>query len=58
MNEAQCYDTFRELRWPEGRQCLFCNSKRVIRRAFDEKEPAKQHCNSRYGVGDFNCHGT
>ena len=30
--EAQCYDSVRELRWPEGRQCPFCDAKRVIKR--------------------------
>ena len=42
MDDAQCYDTVRELRWPEGRQCPLCDSKRVIRRGFDEKESTRQ----------------
>jgi hypothetical protein len=42
MDDAQCYDTIRELRWPEGRECPFCDSKRIIRRGFDDKKPAKQ----------------
>ena len=45
MDNVQCYDTVRELRWPKGRQCPFCDSKYVIRRGYDEKELAKQ----RYG---------
>jgi transposase-like protein len=32
----------RELRWPEGRTCPFCQSHRVIRKGFDHKGPAKQ----------------
>jgi transposase-like protein len=43
--EAQCDDSVRELRWPEGRQgrpCPFCDAKRVITRGFDENEPARQ----------------
>jgi hypothetical protein len=36
IDDTQYYDTVRKLRWPEGRQCPFCNSKR----GFDEKEPA------------------
>lgn len=43
IDDAQCYDTVRELRWPEGRECPFCNSKRVIRKGFNEKEPSRQH---------------
>ena len=42
MDDAQCYDTVRELRWSKGRQCLFCDSKRTIRRGFDEKESTRQ----------------
>lgn len=43
IDDAQCYDTVRELRWPEGRACPFCNSKRVIRKGFNETEPSRQH---------------
>ena len=42
IDDAQCYDTVRELRWPEERQCPFCDSKRVIKRGFDEKELSRQ----------------
>lgn len=42
IDDAQCYDTVRELRWPEGRTCPFCKSHRVIRRGFDDTESAKQ----------------
>ncbi|WP_041280036.1 transposase [Desulfobacula toluolica] len=42
IDDTQCYDTVRELRWPEGRACPFCESRRVIRRGFDEKESARQ----------------
>nr|WP_320190832.1 transposase [uncultured Desulfobacter sp.] len=42
IDDTQCYDTVRELRWPEGRQWPFCGSKRVIKRGFDKKEPARQ----------------
>ena len=42
IDDVQCYDTVRELRWPEGRECPFCGSRRVIKRGFDDKEPARQ----------------
>ncbi|HAR32549.1 MAG TPA: transposase [Desulfobacter sp.] len=38
IDDRQCYETVRELRWPEGCQCPFCDSKR----GFNEKKPAKQ----------------
>ena len=42
LDEAQCYDRLREMRWPEGRQCPTCDSHRVIRRGFDDDHPARQ----------------
>lgn len=42
IDDTQCYDTVRELRWPEGRKCPVCDSHRVIRRGCDKKESAKQ----------------
>lgn len=38
IDDAQCYDTVRELRWSEGRKCPFCKFRLVIRIGFDEKE--------------------
>lgn len=47
MDEAQCYDQLREMRWPAGRRCPFCDGRRVIRRGFDDQHPARQRyqCN-------------
>lgn len=42
LNDAQCYDQLREMRWPEGRTCPHCEGKRVVRRGFDERQPARQ----------------
>ena len=43
LDEAQCYDTVRELRWPEGRFCPFCESRRVIRRGFANRSPCQRY---------------
>jgi len=53
MDDAQCYDQLRELRWPEGRQCPHCEGRRVIRKGFDETHAARQRyqckdCNKRF----------
>jgi transposase-like protein len=47
IDDVQCYATVRELRWPEGCECPFCGSKKVIKRGFDDLERAKQRyaCN-------------
>jgi transposase-like protein len=41
------------LRWPSGVQCPACESPHVIRRGFDDTEPARQ----RYACHDL-CTGT
>ena len=50
IDEVQCYQTVRELRWPDGIDCPSCESKQVIKRDFDDTEPARQ----RYECHD--CH--
>ena len=42
IDDAQCYQTVRELRWPDGVACPSCESKEVIKRGFDDTEPARQ----------------
>ncbi len=32
IDDAQCYQTVRELRWPDGVECPSCESKQVIKR--------------------------
>jgi len=50
IDDVQCYQTVRELRWPDGVVCPSCESKYVIKRGFDDTEPARQ----RYECHD--CH--
>src|SRR5712691_11009263 len=42
IDDVQCYQTVRELRWPDGIACPSCQSKQVIKRGFDDTEPARQ----------------
>jgi transposase-like protein len=42
IDEVQCYQTVRELRWPDGVACPSCESTHVIKRGFDDTEPARQ----------------
>jgi transposase-like protein len=48
IDDGQCYQTVRELRWPDGIACPSCESKQVIKRGFDDTEPARQR---------YECHG-
>ena len=42
IDDVQCYQTLRDLRWPTGIDCPSCESKQVIKRGFDDTEPARQ----------------
>ncbi len=42
IDDVQCYKTVRELRWPDGVACPSCESQHVIKRGFDDTEPARQ----------------
>jgi transposase-like protein len=42
VSDEQCYETVRELRWPEGVRCYECNSEDVIKRGRDETQIARQ----------------
>jgi len=42
IDEVQCYQTVRDIRWPDGIACPSCQSKHVIKRGFDDTEPARQ----------------
>ena len=42
IEDVQWYQTVRDLRWPDGVACASCESKEVIKRGFDDTEPARQ----------------
>ena len=42
IDEVQCYQTVRDIRWPDGIACPSCQSKHVIKRGFDDTESARQ----------------
>ena len=53
IDDVQCYQTVRELRWPDGVACPACESTQVIKRGFDDTEPARQRyechdCDTRF----------
>lgn len=53
IDDVQCYQTVRELRWPDGVWCPSCKSWHTIKRGFDDTEPACQcyechDCNKRF----------
>ena len=43
IDAVQCYQTVRELRWPDGIASPSCQPTQVIKRGCDDTEPARQH---------------
>ena len=39
VDDVQCYQTVRDLRWPDGVECPACQAKQVIKRGVDDTEP-------------------
>ena len=48
IDDAKCFQTVRELRWPEGVRCAHCDSDTVVKHGRDETQPERQryHCHS------------
>ena len=42
IDDAKCYETVRELRWPEGVRCPHCGSAEVSKRGHDERQAHRQ----------------
>jgi transposase-like protein len=53
IDDAQCYQTVRERRWPDGIACPSCASQHVIKRGFEDTASARQRyachdCDTRF----------
>lgn len=48
INDQRCYETVRELRWPQGVRCPSCDADQVIRRGRHANQPDRQR---------YQCHG-
>jgi len=53
IDDVQCYQTVRELRWPDGIVCRSCQSQQIIKRGFDDTALARQRyechaCHTRF----------
>jgi transposase-like protein len=47
IDDAKCFETVRQMRWPNGVTCPHCGSSHLKRRGKDEKQPQRQRyqCN-------------
>lgn len=48
INDEQCYEQVRRLRWPKKITCPHCQSEAVIKRGKDDSDPHRQR---------YECHG-
>jgi transposase-like protein len=46
IDDAKCFETVREMRWPDGVRCTGCGSAQVTKDGRDETQPERQryHC--------------
>jgi transposase-like protein len=42
VDDAKCFETVRQLRWPQGVRCPHCDSAQVVRKGADDTQPARQ----------------
>lgn len=42
IDDAKCYETVRELRWPAGVRCAHCDSPQVTTQGRDTTQPSRQ----------------
>jgi transposase-like protein len=48
IDDAKCFETVRERRWPHGVRCAHCGAEAVVKHGRDETQPERQryHCRS------------
>lgn len=42
LDDAKCFETVRQMRWPDGVHCPHCSSKAVINNGKDDTQPQRQ----------------
>ncbi len=42
IDDAKCYESVREMRWPSGVRCPRCDSEQISKRGHDERQVARQ----------------
>ena len=42
FDDAKCFQTVRDMRWPDGVACPFCNSASVVKNGRDDTQPDRQ----------------
>jgi len=53
IDDAKCFQTVRELRWPDGVRCPHCDSASVVKHGRDETQPERQRYHCRGGCNRY-----
>jgi transposase-like protein len=53
IDDAKCFETARQRRWPDGLHCVWCDSPTVTKRGRDETQPNRQRYHCRACERDF-----
>jgi transposase-like protein len=53
IDDAKCYDTVRQLRWPDDVKCVHCQSGSIIKRGRDDTQHARQRYQCKACRRDF-----
>ena len=53
IDDAKCYESVRQLRWPEGVRCVWCQSDQVRRRGLHQRQRERQRYHCKACASDF-----
>ncbi len=53
IDDAKCYESVRQIRWPDGVRCVRCQSDQVRRRGLHQRQRERQHYHCKACDSDF-----
>jgi transposase-like protein len=53
IDEAKCYQSVRQLRWPDGLRCVWCHSDQIKRRGLHQRQRERQRYHGQACGRDF-----
>jgi transposase-like protein len=53
IDDAKCYESVRQLRWPEGIRCPWCQSDQIKKRGWHQRQRERQRYHGRTCRSDF-----
>lgn len=53
IDDAKCYESVRQLRWPRGVRCVWCQSDQIRRRGLHQRQRERQRYHCKACASDF-----